>query len=458
MTPPEQAPQVRAALRTIVAERGSEVLSTPAAMANLLKDLLPDDPKVVRMLVAATEDRIADVLVEHMSHGMDAATAVRIAGSRFTDASMLPGDVCAWIVGEFAIALGMLPADAGSPPMRTRPAWSAASQTRLAAGAADRVVAYVACESAAAIIPVDLAVRTASAPIVVGSWPKAIAITPDRARAYVASYEDDSLTAITITSAVAGPTIRTGSGPVAVAIAPDGAVAYVVNQDDNSVTPVTLADGIARAPITAGSRPNAIAITPDGSTAYVTNHGDGTVTPIRLTGHSSRPGQPIVVGNGPVAIVIAPDGQTGYVANHGDGTITPVNLGTGIVGPAVAVAKHPVALAVTADGATVYVVGHADGTVTPVTAVAAGPDTPPRLTPGPPIGVGRLPSAIALAANGGTAYVTNYGDGTITPLALGWQPPVVRSADGSPPTVRASGVAAQPIAVGKRPWAIAIVS
>ena len=104
------------------------------------------------------------------------------------------------------------------------------------------------------------------------------------------------------------------------------------------------------------------------------------------------------------------------------------------------VAKHPVALAVTADGATVYVVGHGDGTVTPVQAVAAGPDLPPQLLPGTPIAVGRLPSAIALAGDGRTAYVTNYGDGTITPLTL------------------ASGTAEQPIAVGKRPWAIAIVS
>jgi DNA-binding beta-propeller fold protein YncE len=86
------------------------------------------------------------------------------------------------------------------------------------------------------------------------------------------------------------------------------------------------------------------------------------------------------------------------------------------------------------------VVGHGDGTVTPVLAVPAGPDLPPQLLPGTPIGVGRLPSAIALAGDGRTAYVTNYGDGTVTPLTL------------------TSGATEQPIAVGKRPWAIAIVS
>ena len=71
MTPPEQGSQVRAALGTIVAERKNDVLSAPAAMANLLKDLLPDGPKVIRMLVAAAEDRVADVLAEHMSRAVN---------------------------------------------------------------------------------------------------------------------------------------------------------------------------------------------------------------------------------------------------------------------------------------------------------------------------------------------------------------------------------------------------
>src|SRR6185437_10058475 len=306
MMPPEHTGQARAALRMIVAERGPQVLSQPAAMANLLKDLLPDDPRLVRMFVAAADDQIADVLNEHVSQGMDSATAARLAASIFKDMSMFPPELCAWVVGEIAIALGLLATAAGPPtivsaPESESPAPDQAVQgwrlhaptTRNAAqqgwldAAGGTAIAYVACETGNAVIPVDLSTGMADDPIVVGEWPKAIAVTPDRRYAYVASYGDDSLTPIDISSASAGAPISTGRGPVAVAVAPDGATAYVANEGDDTVTPVNVASGACGEPIPTGSRPYAIAIAPDGARAYVVNNGEGTVTPISLA--SGRP-------------------------------------------------------------------------------------------------------------------------------------------------------------------------
>src|SRR5229473_2818443 len=77
----EHADDVRAALREIVAHYGADTLSDPAAMSNLLKDLLPDDPRVARLLVAAAEDHSADVLRDHLAQGLDGATAARLAAS-----------------------------------------------------------------------------------------------------------------------------------------------------------------------------------------------------------------------------------------------------------------------------------------------------------------------------------------------------------------------------------------
>ncbi len=114
--PFEHADEARQALRAIVAEHGPEVLSSPSALSNLLSDLLPDAPRVARILVAAAQDQIADELREHTSAGMDATTASRLAASSFAGSTMFAPDACAWVVGEFALALGLTTeADATMP-------------------------------------------------------------------------------------------------------------------------------------------------------------------------------------------------------------------------------------------------------------------------------------------------------------------------------------------------------
>jgi hypothetical protein len=122
--PLEHADQARLALRTIVTEHGPEMLSRPGTLANLLADLLPDSPRIARILVAAAQDHIADELREHTSEGMDAVTASRLAATTFADATMFPADACAWVVGEFALALGLV-SDNEAPPIRFSPSATA---------------------------------------------------------------------------------------------------------------------------------------------------------------------------------------------------------------------------------------------------------------------------------------------------------------------------------------------
>lgn len=122
--PLEHADQARLALRTIVTEHGPEMLSRPGTLSNLLADLLPDSPRIARLLVAAAQDHIADELREHTSAGMDAVTASRLTATMFADATMFPLDACAWIVGEFALALGLV-SDNSAPPIRFSPSATA---------------------------------------------------------------------------------------------------------------------------------------------------------------------------------------------------------------------------------------------------------------------------------------------------------------------------------------------
>jgi len=111
----EHTSDVRAALRVIVCEYGPEALSVPAMMSSLLADLLPDSPRIAKLLTAAAQDHVAEVLRGHVSHGMDSATAARLAASSFAAATPFPPETCAWVASEFVIALGLTTGAAQSP-------------------------------------------------------------------------------------------------------------------------------------------------------------------------------------------------------------------------------------------------------------------------------------------------------------------------------------------------------
>jgi FHA domain-containing protein len=108
-TPFEHADQSSLALRAIVSEHGSQLLSRPRELANLLADLLPDAPRIARLLVIAAQDQVAGELCEHTSAGMDVSTAATMVASSFAGATMLAPEACAWVVREFALALGLVP-------------------------------------------------------------------------------------------------------------------------------------------------------------------------------------------------------------------------------------------------------------------------------------------------------------------------------------------------------------
>ena len=103
----ERANAVRAALREITAECGREALSSPGTMSNLVKDLLPDDQQIARLLVVAAEQQIPGVLQDHVSHGMDVGTATRLVASSFAASTLFAQPACTWVVSELAVALGL---------------------------------------------------------------------------------------------------------------------------------------------------------------------------------------------------------------------------------------------------------------------------------------------------------------------------------------------------------------
>jgi len=107
----EHRRDVREALQTIVSDPqlGAAALSNAQTMSNLLKDLLPDAPRETSVLVAAAEAGLAQILLDHVRQGMDAATAASLAASAFAARAPFTPEACHWVVGELSVALGIVP-------------------------------------------------------------------------------------------------------------------------------------------------------------------------------------------------------------------------------------------------------------------------------------------------------------------------------------------------------------
>jgi Septum formation len=119
----EHQAAVRAALHAIVSDPayGPAALSSASMMSSLLKDLLPDAPRESGLLIAAAQAGVADSIRQHISQGLDAATAVTLAARSLGDSTAFAPDACSWAARELAIAQGIAspiqpPAEAAVTP------------------------------------------------------------------------------------------------------------------------------------------------------------------------------------------------------------------------------------------------------------------------------------------------------------------------------------------------------
>ncbi len=108
------ADAARAALRAIVSDPdlGPAALASPRIMANLLKDYLPGAPRETGLLLAAAGAGLAESLSEHFAAGLEAAAAIRLTASSLATGTVIEPQACEWVAREFAVALGLIAADA----------------------------------------------------------------------------------------------------------------------------------------------------------------------------------------------------------------------------------------------------------------------------------------------------------------------------------------------------------
>src|ERR1700683_2704375 len=108
--------KIRAALSSIVSGFGTRSLSTPSILDNVLRDLLPDSPKQVSLIVAAGGSPLAMAVQEHVAQGMDPDTAVRLPSARRAEQAPSEAAGCRWVTAEFARALGYAVSDEAVAP------------------------------------------------------------------------------------------------------------------------------------------------------------------------------------------------------------------------------------------------------------------------------------------------------------------------------------------------------
>ena len=263
-----------------------------------------------------------------------------------------------------------------------------------------------------------------SAPISVGTTPKAIAISPDGRKAYVAN--NGSVTMInTIRNIVMATTNLTPGIQYDIVASPDGKRVYVAGGSSGiTVLDAALIHPIADETITGlviggGTldNPNGMAISPDGEHLYVSdNHPGGMVYIVNLVTRAVIASPPFGANAVPLGIAVSPDGQQIYVAvTDPTGTDTvnildpltgslllpPIIIGTG---------NTPIGIDITPDGSKVYVSNQTSNSVSVIsTATQTVISTIPGLSG---------PTGIAVSPDNTNVFIDNKGNNTVSVLSV----------------------------------------
>lgn len=259
--------------------------------------------------------------------------------------------------------------------------------------------AYVSNSDGTTITVINVATNTVVGVINGFDGPSGFAITPDQTRAYVNNYggpegvmSGNGTTVRVVdlaTNAIVGAPIMVGTAPAGLAVTPDGAHVYVINYvdgnpDTGTISIIRTSDNTVVGTIPGLFGPFDIAITPDGLFAYVTNFGSNnfepygtTVSVVDLTSNAIT--GTINVGIQPSGVAISPDGRFVYVTNYntlyasptgfqnltpGQGTVNIIDTTTNtVIPPIIAVDQSPANVAVSRDGQFAYVSNYISNTV-----------------------------------------------------------------------------------------------
>jgi len=160
-----------------------------------------------------------------------------------------------------------------------------------------------------------------------------VVLTPDGTTAYVsdggAAHDVNVVNTVTHTL---GTPIVAGSDPFFLAISPDGSTVYVVNDGDNTIQAIATATNTIGSAVLAGSATSnfVAAVSPDGKNVYVTGGTDVAIMSADLSDSVS-----IAAPGTKYGLVPSPDGKRLYAPNTNNGTLDMFNVASiTVTGPA----------------------------------------------------------------------------------------------------------------------------
>lgn len=196
----------------------------------------------------------------------------------------------------------------------------------------------------------DLATRSFSSTVAVGSTPPHVVFNPAGTTAYATLQTGQGLAVVDVATNTLTTTVSLASDGFNLIVAPDGQRVYVTTAD-GTLYVVAAATNTVITTLAVGSAANGLAFSPDGTVLYVSSRDAGTVAAVNpLTNAITRT---YTLGGMPQRLAVAPDGTELYVANETSG-MNVVNVASGVV-TSTSFGTAGYGLGLTPDGTQLYV-------------------------------------------------------------------------------------------------------
>jgi DNA-binding beta-propeller fold protein YncE len=298
-------------------------LTTPAASEPHTSVITPDSRYIY------TADDITDeIYVVDSTTDTQVAQIAAPAGSNIQSSAISTDGLHAYFAGEASSSVMIVSTAtntlSGSFPVLGTPLSIALSP--------DDTLLYVVSPFGLTSYAVPSGVLQTTVPLGVSSS-TSVVLTPDGTTAYVsdggAAHDVNVVNTVTHTL---GTPIVAGSDPFFLAISPDGSTVYVVNDGDDTIQAISTATNTISSAVTPGSATGnfVVAVSPDGKNVYVTGSTDVAIMSADLSDSVS-----IAAPGTKYGLVPSPDGKRLYAPNTYNGTLDIFNIASLTVsGPA----------------------------------------------------------------------------------------------------------------------------
>ncbi len=175
----------------------------------------------------------------------------------------------------------------------------------------------------------------------VGSVPKVVEVTPDNKYVLAANWCSYTVSVISVEKNKVVKTIIIGRYPRGIAISNDSSKAYVAEMGGNRIHVINLQD-FTTSFIPIGSNPRAIVLSPDNSMMYVTMNLSGRVASWNLATNTA--GKSVKTGNAARSLAISKDGSALYVVNYKSDTMSRVRTSDMKVTQNIKVCNEPIGI------------------------------------------------------------------------------------------------------------------